>query len=98
MKINIPYDKFLHFVFSLFMAIVLSTILANATYQLAPQFPGVRAICAWVLTFEATLAVGVWKELRDRKQSGNHFCWRDLIADALGAFVGSWFAFATYFV
>ena len=43
---------------------------------------------AWWLGLATAMAIGFWKESRDSRQEGNHFCWWDLLADAIGAVVG----------
>ena len=72
---KVPTDKVLHFIVSLILAIIASTVIANVT-----------------------LAIGVWKEICDRKQAGNHFCRKDLAADFAGAAIGSAGAFITYII
>ena len=31
----------------------------------------------------------VGKEIYDSKQKGNHFCWKDIVADLVGIIIGS---------
>lgn len=95
---KVPTDKMLHFIVSLLLAIVASTIIANAIYNIMPDNPGARTATAYGAALFATLAIGVWKESRDRKQAGNHFCWKDLAADAVGAVIGSLGAFVSYII
>lgn len=95
---RIPTDKVLHFIVSLILAILASTFIANAIYNLMPDNPGARTATAYGATLFVTLAIGVWKEARDRKQAGNHFCWYDLAADAIGAVLGSFGAFVSYLI
>lgn len=95
---KVPTDKMLHFIVSLLLAIVASTIIANAIYNIMPDNPGARTATAYGAALFATLAIGVWKESRDHKQAGNHFCWKDLAADAVGAVLGSLGAFVSYLI
>ena len=41
----------------------------------------------WFSGFVAYMALSFGKELYDRAQPGNHFCWYDIIADTLGFIV-----------
>jgi uncharacterized protein YfiM (DUF2279 family) len=34
------------------------------------------------------MSLGFVKELYDRRKPGNHFCWKDLAADAAGVLIG----------
>lgn len=95
---KIPTDKVLHFIVSLILAILASTVIANAIYNLMPNNPGTRTATAYGAALFVTLAIGAWKEARDRKQAGNHFCWKDLAADTSGAVVGSLGAFVSYLI
>jgi uncharacterized protein YfiM (DUF2279 family) len=36
-----------------------------------------------------TLSMGVLKELRDRREKDNHFCFKDLLWDAIGVSAGA---------
>ena len=74
------YDKKIH-------AIMAMSIAALVGVLIAPAFPSVWL--AGAVAFAVAMAAGVWKELRDARQKGNHFCVWDLLADAVGAFVGS---------
>lgn len=95
---KVPTDKVLHFIVSLILAILASTFIANAIYNLMPDNPGARTATAYGAALFVTLAIGVWKESRDRRQAGNHFCWKDLAADAVGALLGSLGAFVSYLI
>lgn len=95
---KVPTDKMLHFIVSFLLAIVASTIIANAIYNIMPDNPSARTATAYGAALFVTLAIGVWKESRDRKQAGNHFCWKDLAADAVGAGLGSLGAFVSYLI
>ncbi|GAB4335738.1 MAG: hypothetical protein Kow0037_16110 [Calditrichia bacterium] len=35
-----------------------------------------------------SISLGLVKEFRDRKRPGNHFCWKDLVADLAGISAG----------
>ena len=63
---KVPTDKVLHFIVSLILAILASTFIANAIYNLMPDNPGARAATAYGAALFVTLAIGVWKEARDR--------------------------------
>lgn len=78
MKIGI--DKKYHWGVCLLISFLVSSICANLFH---PYW--------WVAVlagFLTAVAIGVWKEVKDSKQPGNHFCWHDLIADACGALSG----------
>lgn len=94
MKISI--DKILHFIVCLAIALIVSTVMANIAYIFVPNNPDARAATAYGAALFMALAIGVWKECRDKKQPNNHFCWKDLLADTAGAVVGSCGAFFTY--
>ena len=95
---KVPTDKVLHFIVSLILAILASTVIANAIYNLMPNNPGACTATAYGAALFVTLAIGVWKEARDRKQADNHFCWTDLAADLAGAVIGSAGAFVSYLI
>lgn len=93
---KVPTDKVLHFIVSLILAILASTFIANAIYNIMPDNPGARTATAYGAVLFVTLAIGVLKEAHDRKQAGNHFCWKDLAADTAGAVIGGAGAFVSY--
>ena len=95
---KVPTDKVLHFIVSLILAIIASTVSANVIYNFMPNNPGVRMAIAYGAALFMTLAIGVWKEICDRKQAGNHFCRKDLAADFAGAAIGSAGTFITYII
>lgn len=35
------------------------------------------------------IIVAIGKEIYDSKQQGNHFCWKDIVADLVGIIIGS---------
>lgn len=37
-----------------------------------------------------SFSMGLAKEVHDKRQPGNHFCWKDLTADLLGIVFGIW--------
>lgn len=90
---RIPRDKMLHFVVSLLLALSTSSIIV----QVLPGGVGQRTLAAYFGAFIITIAIGVGKELSDRREAGNHFCVKDLLADTTGAVVGSLGAFVAYF-
>lgn len=90
---RIPRDKMLHFAVSLLLALSTSSIIV----QVLPGGVGQRTLAAYFGAFIITIAIGVGKELSDRREVGNHFCVKDLLADTIGAVVGSLGAFVAYF-
>lgn len=66
-------DKFYHF----FCCVVLTIAVYIAAKVLPP----------WVVAAGVVATVGLGKELLDQ-QKGGKFCWRDLVADAIGIAVG----------
>lgn len=58
--------------------------ITKATTQSLVAFP-----ITWLIALCAGMLVGIGKELRDKAQSGNHFCVWDLLADFWGAVIGS---------
>lgn len=79
---NIGLDKVLHFAVGMVIAIVaMMGVYYFSNNRLASQLAG----------FVVAMAVGVGKELYDRKRTG--FDLYDLLADALGAIVGILFGF-----
>jgi uncharacterized protein YfiM (DUF2279 family) len=73
-------DKFRHVIGSL-MSTVLLTQLGDrgATWDMRK---------AKVVAAGTTFSFGFVKEIYDRGKPGNHFCWKDLTADALGILLG----------
>lgn len=74
-------DKRLHLVAGMAIAAIVSTITAN----IPPNRWWVAAI-AGIIT---AIGAGIWKEARDRKRQGNHFCLWDLLWTAAGGVLGS---------
>lgn len=35
------------------------------------------------------IIAAIGKEIYDSKQKGNHFCWKDIVADLVGIIIGS---------
>ena len=35
------------------------------------------------------IIASIGKEIYDSKQQGNHFCWKDIVADGIGIILGS---------
>lgn len=73
-------DKFMHFSGSLFGTLTASTW---AKHRLG--YPNQVSLTAGGST---CLMIGFSKELQDMKKPDNHFCWKDLTADALGIALG----------
>lgn len=83
-------DKKLHAFISFAIGIMTGGLLSLINFG--------SAFFSALITFALVMAIGIAKELHDRRQSGNHFCVWDLLADAIGAFGGSVIAFiASYF-
>ena len=95
---KIGTDKMLHFIVSLLVAIVASTLAATAIYNLNQDNPALRTGAAYGIAMVITLSIGTLKECRDSKQAGNHFCPGDLVADLAGAALGSLGAFVSYLI
>jgi uncharacterized protein YfiM (DUF2279 family) len=49
---------------------------------------GVCFVLAAINPIVAILAA-IGKEIHDSKQQGNHFCWKDIVADGIGIILGS---------
>lgn len=74
-------DKFLHAFVCFCIAVVVGALVAH--------IPPHKEWVAVVVAFTVALAAGLWKEFRDRKEKGDHFCVWDLLADIAGATLGS---------
>ena len=61
---KVPTDKMLHFIVSLLLAIVASTIIANAIYNIMPDNPGARTATAYGATASRQAITFVGKTLR----------------------------------
>lgn len=48
-------------------------------------------VCLILSILSPILAIiaAVGKEIYDSKQEGNHFCWKDIVADLVGIIIGS---------
>ena len=48
-------------------------------------------VCLVLSILSPILAIiaAVGKEIYDSKQEGNHFCWKDIVADLAGIIIGS---------
>ncbi|GFI07535.1 hypothetical protein IMSAGC006_02292 [Muribaculaceae bacterium] len=64
-------------------------VLAAVVGALAAHVPGVSDWGAAGIAFAVAMAVGAWKEIRDARAAGNHFCPWDLLADFAGAWLGA---------
>lgn len=84
-------DKLQHAFVCFCLAAVVGGLVAN-----------IQALSAWwvaAIAFTVAVAAGVFKEVRDARTAGNHFCPWDLWADVLGALIGSGVAWlAGYFI
>jgi VanZ like family. len=84
-------DKLLHIFVVFCIAVLFGALIAH----IPPHKEWVTALVA----FAVALAVGIWKEFRDRRQKGNHFCVWDIVADIIGAVLGSGVAWlAAHFI
>lgn len=87
---KIAPDKKIHFFACLVIAYIAASLAANILYPLWPAGRGwAHVAAAYAFGVIAALAVGIFKEARDSKQAGNHFCWLDLLADLCGALIGA---------
>ena len=73
-------DKRQHFVGSLIQTVFWGKL---AEQRFHVQVPKTLLIGGGI-----TFSMGIAKEIRDARQPWNHFCWKDLVADALGVAVG----------
>ena len=73
-------DKIRHVVGSLFSTTLLT--------QIAARDRGWNKNKAEIFAIGTTLSFGFVKELYDQRKPGNHFCWKDLTADAVGILLG----------
>lgn len=48
-------------------------------------------VCLVIAIISPILAIvaAIGKEWYDMKQNGNHFCWKDIVADVVGIIVGT---------
>lgn len=72
-------DKLLHFICCFIVSAVMAVI---------------NGLCGIILvgminSFACGIAIGVGKEYGDSKAKGNKWDWKDIIADAIGALLGS---------
>lgn len=73
-------------------------VIASLAGGLMSLIPFSTSVWAAVIAYAVALAFGIWKEVKDSKQKGNHFCIWDLAWDQLGCFGGSVVAFlANYY-
>jgi len=73
-------DKIKHFFMSAFIESVSYSFLQAAHVQRRPAMAGAIGVSA---------AIGVARELHDRRTPGNHFSYRDLTWDGLGIAAGA---------
>lgn len=93
---KIEKDKLMHFLVCLAVAFFFSCLGTNVVYRLAPEALGLRILMGAAAGFVAAMLLGIEKEVDDSRMAGNHFCWKDLLADILGAAVGSLGGFVSY--
>lgn len=74
-------DKMLH----AFICFIIAAVIG----PLAAHIPGINAWGAAAIAFAMAMAIGIWKEVRDARAAGNHFCPWDLLADFAGAWLGA---------
>lgn len=72
-------DKLLHFICCFIVSAIMAVI---------------NGLCGIILvgminSFACGIAIGVGKEYGDSKAKGNKWDWKDIIADAIGALLGS---------
>lgn len=80
-------DKKLHVFCEFVIAAIIGALVSFIHFPTA----WIAAVIAFVVAF----AFGVWKEVRDSKQEGNHFCIWDLAWDLIGCAAGALVAFLT---
>lgn len=95
---KIENDKILHFIVCFKIAFVFSVIGSYAMYCLTSEAPGLRTLMGATVGFVITMLIGIEKEWHDSNQPGNHFCWKDILADVAGAIVGCMGSFVSYLV
>ena len=69
-------DKGHHFIGSLMMTVFAAQVLQRHFQLEQERSPWVGA--------SISISLGLAKELRDRRQPGNHFCWKDFLSDIAG--------------
>lgn len=83
-------DKKLHVLCEFAIAAIVGSLMSFI------HFPS--AFIAAAIAFVVAFAFGIWKEIKDGKQSGNHFCVWDIAWDLLGCLCGAVVAFlANYY-
>ena len=84
-------DKLLHICVAFCIAALFGSLLAH----IPPHNEWTTAIVASIVA----LLVGIGKEIRDSREKGNHFCVWDIVADIIGAVLGSGVAWlAAHFI
>jgi uncharacterized protein YfiM (DUF2279 family) len=75
------WDKFHHFATSALLVCSGSAVLNTVESS--------RSECLrWGVGF--SFSMGLMKEFLDMRKPGNHFCWKDLVADLAGIGLGVW--------
>ena len=83
-------DKLFH----LFCEFIIATVIGS----LISVIPFPSAWIAAAIAFAVAFGAGIWKECKDSKEDGNHFCVWDLTWDAIGCLIGAALAFlANYY-
>ena len=72
-------DKLLHFICCFIVSAIMAVI--NGLYGII--------LVGMINSFACGIAIGVGKEYGDSKAKGNKWDWKDIIADAIGALLGS---------
>lgn len=82
---KIPTDKLLH----LLVCFIIALVAWLYSGPLIPDWPAVFVILIrLIIAFVLVSVFSVGKEIYDSRQSGNHFCRRDLRWDLIGAALG----------
>lgn len=82
---KIPTDKLLH----LLVCFIIALVAWLYSGPLIPDWPIVFVILIrLIIAFALAAVFSVGKEIYDSRQSGNHFCRKDLLWDLIGAVLG----------
>lgn len=73
-------DKILHAVCCAACSFIITAILTLVSTTVWPALLG---------GFLAGMCLGIGKEYGDHKAEGNQWCWKDILADLVGAVIGS---------
>lgn len=84
-------DKLLHILVVFCIAALIGALIAH--------IPPHKEWTTAIVSFIVALLVGIGKEIRDSREKGNHFCVWDIVADIIGAVLGSGVAWlAAHFI